>query len=64
MSYKAEAREFLEKSGIDPDIFDWDIAEVMADFAHVKVGEAISKQVCPICYGADKHCKTCNGESA
>jgi hypothetical protein len=40
MSYKTEAREFLEKSGIDPDIFDWDIAEIMADFAHVKVGEA------------------------
>jgi hypothetical protein len=61
MSYKDEAREFLEKAGIDPDIFDWDIAEIMADFAHVKVGEATNKQVCPICYGEDKHCKVCNG---
>lgn len=39
LSYKDEARTFLEKSGIDPDIFDWDIAEIMADFARVKVGE-------------------------
>lgn len=39
MSYKSEARKFLEKSGIDPDIFDWDIPEIMADFARIKVGE-------------------------
>jgi hypothetical protein len=42
MSYKDEAREFLEKAGIDPDIFDWDIAQIMADFADIKVGEAQS----------------------
>ena len=62
MGYKAEARDFLEKSGIEPDIFDLDIAEIMADFSHVKVGEATSKQVCPICYGEDKHCKVCGGK--
>jgi hypothetical protein len=57
MSYKTEAREFLEKAGIDPDIFDWDLAEIMADFARVKVGEAS----CSICYGEDKDCKQCGG---
>jgi hypothetical protein len=60
MSYKDDAREFLEKSGIDPDIFDWDIPEIMADFARVKAGEAESTYVCPICYGEDKHCKRCS----
>ena len=60
MTYENEAREFLEKSGIDPDIFDWDIAEVMADFARVKVGEVTSTRVCPICYGSDKFCKRCS----
>lgn len=60
MSYKTEARDFLEKSGIDPDIFDWDIAEIMADFARVKVGEVENQYVCPICYGEDKYCKRCS----
>ena len=51
MSYKTEAREFLERSGVDPDIFDWDIAEIMADFAHVKVGESTSRVKCSVCPG-------------
>jgi mono/diheme cytochrome c family protein len=59
MSYKDDARIFLEKAGIDPDIFDWDIAEIMADFAAIKVGEATSEQDCPACHGSDKHCKVC-----
>jgi hypothetical protein len=46
MSYKDEARTFLEKAGIDPDIFDWDIAEIMADFARVKVGETEAARAC------------------
>jgi hypothetical protein len=59
MSYKDDARQFLERAGIDADIFGWDIAEIMADFALIKVGEAVSIEDCPACHGGDKHCKVC-----